>query len=62
MQSPCIVGEKIIFKLVLELKSNEGHSQAGMTMNGIRPRPAMKPLMVAFLRVRVGLWAVRTEP
>jgi hypothetical protein len=55
----CLVGGKIIFKLVLELKSNEGHSQAGMMMNGIMPRPAMKPLMVAFLRVQVGLWASR---
>jgi hypothetical protein len=28
-------------------------------MNGIMPRPAMKPLMVAFLRVPVGLWPIR---
>ena len=55
------MGGKIIFKLVLELKSNGGHSQAGMMMNGIMPRPAMKPLMVAFLRVPVGLSPIRTE-
>jgi hypothetical protein len=32
----------MILKLVLELKSRGHHSQAGITMNGIMPRPAMK--------------------
>jgi hypothetical protein len=46
-------------KLVLELESHGHHSQAGMTMNGIMPRPAMKRLMEAFLRVPSGLWPTR---
>ena len=30
------------------------HSQAGITMNEIRSRPALEPLITAVLRVRVG--------
>jgi hypothetical protein len=56
------VERKIILKLVLELKSRGHHSQAGITMNGIMPRPAMKRLMVAFLRVPGGSSPNRTEP
>jgi len=52
-QCKCLKGGKIIFKL-LDLKSHWHHSQAGMTMNGIRPRPTMKPPIIAFLRVQVG--------
>ena len=61
IRRPCLVERKIILKLVLELKSRGHHSQAGIAMNGIMPRSAMKRLMVAFLRVPGGSSPNRTE-
>lgn len=49
-------GGKTILKLVLELKSHGHHSQAGITMHKIRPKPSMKRLIVARLWVPNGLF------